>query len=100
MAKELSAEDPMTDSSSKSLAAVAPNVPVEDSSSDTEYVEYLGRAHERVITAADWEAAGIPEQGEVAWTGANGKRVHLVDLTEKALERLRLDGSFSVPARD
>jgi len=59
---------------------------------------YKGRATYRRITAEQWEKAGVEDQPEVIWNQANGFQVPVDQLNEKALEALRNDGSFSVPA--
>lgn len=79
--------------------AVAPQTPPEDLEADAQYVEYKGQATHRRISQADWEAAGVKDQGDVEWSKDTGMRVGLDHLTEEALEVLRRDGGFSVPAR-
>lgn len=101
MAVEVSKDAGDTDLSSEPSAftAVAPLTPPEDLDADAKFVEYKGQATHRRISQADWEAAGIANQGDVEWSKETGMRVGVDHLTDEALEVLRRDGGFSVPAR-
>lgn len=79
--------------------AVAPLTPPGDLEADAQYVEYRGQATHRRISQADWEAAGVKDQGDVEWSRDTNMRVGIDHLTDEALEVLRRDGGFSVPAR-
>lgn len=95
-------KDGDTDISSDSgaFAAVAADNPPGDSPSDTKYVTYHGHATLRRLTKEQWEQGGVMGQEYVEWTADNDFRVAVSDLTPEALEALRKDTNFSVPARD
>lgn len=80
------------------VRSVGPDEPPADSPSGTEYVEYVGKATTRRITEAQWRSAGVKDQGDVQWSDSNNFRVQVEELTNKALQVLRNDGSFRVPA--
>lgn len=58
------------------------------------YVQWTGASGLREITAEQWKAAGIENQGYVAWTGQNS-RVLLSELTDEAAERLSAEPNFT-----
>lgn len=60
-------------------------------------VEYVGTAHVRKITAADWKQAGVEDQGAVTWDRSNRHKVKASELSSAALEVLREDSGFKVP---
>lgn len=101
MGIEVNKEPGDTDLSSDPSAfkAVAPLTPPEELEADAKYVEYRGQATHRRISRADWEAAGVQDQGDVEWSKDTGMRVGVDHLTDEAMEVLRRDGGFSVPAR-
>lgn len=101
MAIEVPKEAGDTDLSSdpSAFTAVAPLSPPEELDADAKYVEYKGQATHRRISREDWERAGIADQGDVEWSRETNMRVGLDHLTDEALEVLRRDGGFSVPAR-
>jgi hypothetical protein len=100
MAKEITDGDNDISQEKGAFNAVAPLSPPEDLEADAEYVEYKGQATHRRISQADWEKAGVADQGDVEWSKEFGMRVPVGHFTSEALEVLRRDGGFSVPARD
>ena len=80
------------------FTAVAPLTPPEALEADAGYVEYKGQATHRRISQADWEQAGVLEQGDVEWSRDTLMRVPIDHFTPTALKFLRADGGFSVPA--
>lgn len=82
------------------FAAVRPDETPEPLPADAEFVVYKGKAQFRRITAEQWEAAGVKEQGETFWSKANNFSLPADRFSEKALQTLRNDGSFSVPAAE
>lgn len=100
MAKEITDGDNDISQEKGAFTAVAPLTPPEDLPSDAEYVEYKGQATNRRISQADWEQAGVADQGDVEWQKQFGMKVPVDHFTAEALEVLRRDGGFSVPARD
>lgn len=100
MAVEIKDGDNDISGESGAFAAVAAVDPPGDSPSDTKYVTYHGQATLRRLTKEQWEQGGILGQGYVEWTKDNEFRVPVSDLTPEALEALRKDTNFSVPARD
>lgn len=93
-------KDTVEDITNKSGAfdIVAPLEPVEPAPADAKYVTYKGRAATRRITAEQWEKAGVSDQQEVVWDSSNNFQVRVDKLSDEALNALRRDGSFSVPA--
>lgn len=85
---------------SGAFAAVRPDEVPEPLPTDAEFVEYKGKAQYRRITAEQWEAAGVEEQGETFWNSANNFKLPVDRFNPKALQALRNDGSFSVPAAE
>lgn len=76
--------------------AVAPDNPVPTSRADV--VTYHGKATVRRISAAQWDAAGAEGQSACEWNRRNDYTLPATGFSEKALQVLRGDGSFSVPA--
>jgi hypothetical protein len=66
----------------------------------TRYVRYVGAAHRRVITAADWRSVGV-KGDQVIWEAQNGFAVPLDQFNDaqikKAIER---DSGFTITAED
>lgn len=79
--------------------AVAPMQPVQPLPADADFVQYKGLAQERRMTEAQWQQARVDDQGEVVWNKANGFKVPLRDLSDKALLALARDNSFAMPDR-
>ena len=54
------------------------------------HVKYIGTAHVRKISARDWHAAGVDDQGQVVWDNrVRGKNViPITELSAGALEYL------------
>lgn len=100
MAKRIEDGDTDITAEAGSMAAVAPTEPVQEAPADSKVVAYQGRATMRRITSQQWAAAGISDHAETVWDSANNYEVSTEDLTPEALEVLRRDGSFSVPARE
>jgi hypothetical protein len=102
MGIEINKDAAETDLSSdpSAFTAVAPRTPPEDLDADAKYVEYKGQATHRRISEADWQAAGVADQGDVEWSRDTNMRVGVDHFTDEALEVLRRDGGFSVPARN
>lgn len=82
------------------LGAVRPDEKPEALASDAEYVVYQGKAQRRSISAEDWANAGVESQGGVVWEKSNNFQVSVEEFSAKALQALRNDGSFSVPAAE
>lgn len=80
--------------------ALKPLEEVPELEADAKFVEYHGRAGRRTITAADWEKAGIDGMSEVTWDANNNHRVRASHFNPEALDALRNDGSFAVPAAE
>lgn len=95
-------KDGDTDISSDPSAfqAVAPDTPPGDAPEDAKYVTYHGKATLRRLTVEQWRQGGIQDQGYVEWSDLNNFQVPVEDFTPEALEALRKDPSFSVPARN
>jgi hypothetical protein len=79
--------------------AVAADTPPGDSPEDTKVVTYHGKATQRHVTEEQWRQAGVMDQDYVEWNTGNDFSVPVDQLSEKALEALRKDTNFSVPAR-
>lgn len=82
------------------FTAVAADTPPGDAPEDAKYVTYHGKATLRRLTEEQWRQGGVNDQGYVEWSSDNGFRVSVEDLSADALEALRKDGNFSVPARN
>lgn len=63
---------------------------------DASHVEYVGGAHVREISAADWKSVGADGQGKVSWDRRNQRtnRVALSDLSPEAVAYLKTDSGF------
>lgn len=61
---------------------------------DTRVVRYVGHATRRVISKADWEAAGVTDQDDVEWGRANHKEVNMDELSDDALKLLSKEPGF------
>jgi hypothetical protein len=100
MAKQIEDGDNDVSNAPGAFEALKPTGEVPDLEADAKFVEYHGRAGRRTITAAQWEQAGIDGQSEVTWSAENNKRVRASMFTPEALDALRVDGSFAVPAAE
>lgn len=89
-----------SDDSEETLRAVGPLEPVPVAPKDAKWVTYHGQASLRTITEEQWLQGGIEGQSSVTWRKETGNRVRVDEFTEAALDVLRIDGSFSVPASD
>lgn len=81
------------------FTAVAADEPPGDAPEDAKFVTYHGKATQRRITEEQWAQAGVPDQEYAEWNEGNDFAVSVEHLSDKALEALRKDTNFSVPAR-
>lgn len=62
-------------------------------------VRYVGVVTERHLTKADWEAAGVTDQGTVVWTRDTGHVLPIESFSDAALNVLRGQSEFAVVQR-
>lgn len=60
-----------------------------------EHIKYLGTSDVRIITGAEWEAAGVKGQATTRWDHMNGWTVPAADLSDEARTLLATDEAFS-----
>lgn len=100
MAIEVNKEgDTDISSDPSAFTAVAADNPPGDAPEDAKFVTYHGKATLRRMTEEQWIQAGVSDQEYVEWNEGNGFAVSVEQLNDAALEALRKDTNFSVPAR-
>lgn len=65
----------------------------------TNYARFKGTGT-RMITAKDWEKAGVPDVKATVWSRSNGWAIPASKLTDKQREILLMDGSFVVETNE
>lgn len=61
------------------------------------YVRYTGVGTQRVLTTAEFEQAGITDQGTLVWDASNGKKVYIEgNINDAALERIGAEPDFEI----
>lgn len=68
------------------------------SKSSNKNVRYIGTSDVRIITAAQWEDAGVKNQAKTVWDVRNGWKLPLSDFTDNALDYFKNDAGFVVDA--
>lgn len=71
------------------------------------YVKYVGTSGQRLITARDWERAGMEGQKSVSWDRTNGWTVDIEELSDDAqsaimseLEMVEVSGAVAEMEKD
>lgn len=61
------------------------------------YVRYTGVGTKRVLTADEFEQAGITDQSTLVWDSSNGKKVYIDNnINDAALERISAEPDFEI----
>lgn len=61
---------------------------------DPTHIQYTGKASRRIVTAAQWAAAGIVVQEDSEWSFQNDFSVPITEFSSAQLDLLRNEGQF------
>lgn len=70
----------------------------ESSGEKARYVRYVGTAHRRLITAAQWTGVGAKDQKQTIWSVRNGWKIPVEEFSDNALQYFEKDAGFVVDA--